>query len=113
MASSLDELDDAMNEEDDAEAEPKEDDELDDNENMIFWKLLAIGEEETFLGWIQFGKRVFLSKCLILSDEQFFVFRSQNGLDDDRIEPIRSIQISPLAEERPYRLEMPSGSERR
>ena len=36
MASSLDELDDAMNEENDAEAELKEGEELDDNENMIF-----------------------------------------------------------------------------
>ena len=41
MASSLDELNDAMNEEDDAEAEPKEDEELDDNENMIFWKVVG------------------------------------------------------------------------
>ena len=107
MASSLDELDDAMNEEDDAEAEQKEDEELGDNETWFFEKLLAIGGKETFLSWIQFGEPVFLSKCLILSDEHFFVFWSQNGLDDDRFKPIRSIQISPLAEQRPYRLEMP------
>ena len=41
MASSLDELDDAMNEEDDAEAELKEHKELDNNENMMFWKIVG------------------------------------------------------------------------
>ena len=35
MVSSLDELDDYANEDDNAEAELKEDDELDENENMI------------------------------------------------------------------------------
>ena len=61
------------------------------------------GGEETFLGWERFGER-FLVK---MPGEHFFVFRSQNGLDDNRNEPIRSIQSSHLAGDRPYWLEMP------
>ena len=62
------------------------------------WRL---GESKLFLATNNLAS-VFLLKCLILSDEHFFVFRSQNGLDDDRNEPIRSIQISSLAGDRPY-----------